>query len=96
MEHAPLNGTSTARQETAQNPESSDKRRFILRAGVVRFGGWIFAITTAYDVFRNYRTYSAHDYVFAITSNLLIWVVVGYAYGSIVWKLYYAREDNGT
>ena len=95
MEQIPLNGTTTTQRGRCRNMRSWGKRRFILRVGVIGFGGWMFLVMTAYDFLRHHRPYSATDYFFVIALNLVIWPLVGYGFGRSLWGLYYDPETSG-
>ena len=59
------------------------KRSFILRRGVLRWGGFMFLLTTCTDIF--VRHFPPHLRLMAV--GLIVWPLAGYAWGSAMWMM---------
>ena len=90
MEGPPQSETATVQRKWRRDFRSWGRHRFILRFGVIGFGGWMFIAMTASDIWFHHRI----DYVDALL-NLVIWPLVGHGFGRALWSLYYDPEDNG-
>jgi hypothetical protein len=78
-----------AQQERWQQMKAKGKKSFILRAGIFRFGGFMFVLMTGIDLLRKPPfPREVMDYAFDITINLLIWPLAGYVFGFCMWHFY--------
>jgi hypothetical protein len=80
-----------------QKTKARGKRSFALRVGVLQWGGFMFIVMTAQDLFRKPRfSHQPISYVADIAVNLLIWPVAGYFWGKSMWGFYemYFGEEN--
>ena len=59
--------------------KAKGKKSFILRVGIIRFGGFMFVVMTGLDLLRKPPfPREVIDYAFDITISLLIWPLAGY------------------
>jgi hypothetical protein len=71
------------------------KRSFVLRTGVLLWGGFIFlAMTAEYLIRKPQIPRRTIDYVVEAAINLLIWPVAGYFFGSHMWGFYETYFDE--
>ena len=57
------------------------KRSYILRRGVLRWGGFMFLLTTCTDIF--VRHFPPHWRLMVV--GLIVWPLTGYAWGMAMW-----------
>jgi hypothetical protein len=77
---------TAAQRERWQKWGSRGKKSFILRIGVLGWGGFMFAVMTAQELIRSsHLPRSLMDYGFDIAINLLIWPIAGYCFGLAMW-----------
>jgi|SRR5580698_6000177 hypothetical protein len=67
-----------------QKLKAQGQRSYILRRGVVGYGGTMFVLMTATDLVRN----PPSRYVFDVAINLLIWPLAGYLWGLSMWHFF--------
>jgi hypothetical protein len=67
------------------------RRSYVLRFGVLRWGGAMFVIMTIFFLFNN-RPRTAKQYLFEIALNVCIWPLAGLAFGSLTWHLLERRR----
>jgi hypothetical protein len=79
-----------AQREYWQKVKAQGKRNYILRMGVIRWGGAMFAVMTASDLFRH----APSSYVFDVAINLLIWPLGGYLWGLLMWDYWVYRFEK--
>jgi uncharacterized membrane protein len=86
--------TSLSRQPNQEQRElwkqtkAKGKRSFVLRLGLP-WGGFMFVIMAAQDLFRNVPyPRSAIYYVLHIATGLLIWSLGGYWFGLAMWRFF--------
>lgn len=74
-----------------QKTKAKGKKSFVLRHGVLGWGGFMFIAMTAQQLIRK-----PADYPFVIVLNLLIWPIGGYLFGNWMWRYYetYFGEEN--
>jgi hypothetical protein len=72
------------------------KKSFVLRVGVIRYGGSMFVLMVVEDLLRK-QPFSGRviEYAFYITINLLIWPLAGYALGLYMWNFYEKKFSEG-
>jgi len=63
------------------------KKSFVLRTGVIGWGGLMFAVMTLTGLHKSPR-HNAIDYVFEVGLNLLIWPLAGFFLGRSMWDFY--------
>ncbi|SRR6266849_3819346 len=73
-----------------QKVKAQGKNSFILRMGVVRWGGTMFVVMTVLDLLRH----APSSYVFDIIANLLIWPLGGYFWGLLMWRYWAYRFEK--
>lgn len=85
----PLTRPTPAQMEHWRQVRTTGKRNFVLKVGVIRVGGTMFALMTALDLLRNrpFRR-GVVDYVFEIVLGLLVWPLAGYCWGAVMWRFY--------
>jgi len=78
-----------AQQERWQQLKAKGKKSFILRVGVIRFGGFMFVVMLAGALISKPPfPREAIDYAFDIIINLLVWPLAGYTFGFCMWHFY--------
>jgi hypothetical protein len=80
-----------------QKTKARGKKSFVLRVGVLGWGGLMFIAMTAQDLVRKPRFQHQTVYSFGeIAINLLIWPIAGYFFGKRMWDFYemYLGEEN--
>ena len=70
--------------------KAQGKTSYILRMGVIRWGGAMFVVMTVLDLLRN----APSSYVFDIAINLLIWPLGGYFWGLLMWHYWVYRFEK--
>ena len=76
-----------AQRQYWEQLKARGKKRFVLRVGVMRWGGSMFVLMTALDLIRKTtRQRTAIDYVFEIALSLLVWPLAGYVCGLLTWS----------
>ncbi len=80
-----------------QKTRARGKKSFVLRVGVLGWGGFMVIAMTAQDLIR--EPHSHHEtiyYVGLVAVNLLIWPIAGYFFGNSMWGYYetYFGEEN--
>jgi hypothetical protein len=90
----PPNSVQRAKWEKVK---SQGKRRFVLRVGVLQWGGFMFIVMTAQSLLRKppFPHPLIVDYVFEIIIGLLIWPIAGYCFGLAMWAFYSSRFSDG-
>jgi hypothetical protein len=95
-----LKPPSEKAQERWQKTKARGKKSYILRVGVLGWGGLMFIATTAQDLIR--KPWFQHQtvyYVGEIAINLLIWPIAGYFFGKRMWsfyEMYFGAENSRT
>jgi hypothetical protein len=80
-----------------QRTKARGKKSFVLRVGVLGWGGLMFIAMTVPDLIRKPRfQHQTIYYVGEIVINLLIWPIAGYFFGKSMWGFYemYFGEEN--
>jgi hypothetical protein len=88
---------SQAARQRWQKTRDKGKKRFVLRVGVLQWGGFMFLVTTAqYAIRKPQLPRRMIDYVVEAAINLLIWPIAGYFFGTRIWDFYetYFGEYN--
>jgi len=67
--------------------KAKGRKSFVLRVGVMRWGGLMFVAVTATELVRKPYLSPIH-YAFDIAVNLLIWPIGGYFFGRRMWNVY--------
>ena len=63
------------------------KRNFILRVGVLQFGGAMFVLMTGQELLKKpIFPRTLVDYAVEIAIGLLIWPLAGYMFGAQMWR----------
>jgi hypothetical protein len=64
------------------------KRSFLWRRGVLGYGVTVFLLTTAFDLWLRHgdNTLNAQYLAFSIPLRLVIWLVAGYWFGTVMWR----------
>lgn len=72
------------------------KRSFLWRRGVLGYGVTVFLLTTAWDLWLRYRdhTLNAQYLAFSIPIRLIIWLLAGYWFGTIMWRQFYKWAEK--
>jgi hypothetical protein len=85
----PFAPPTPAQQEHWREVRVTGRKNFIWKFGVIRYGGTMFIVMTALDLFRHqpFRRDLA-DYLFEIILGLLIWPLAGYCWGVLMWRFY--------
>jgi hypothetical protein len=84
------NPRDPAQRDYWQKVKAQGKTSYILRMGVIRWGGTMFVVMTALDLLRN----APSSYVFDIAINLLIWPLGGYFWGLLMWHYWVYRFEK--
>jgi hypothetical protein len=82
-----------AQMEKWRLVRAKGRKNFILKVGVIRFGGTTFVLTT-FELLRDRSScfrLGALDYVFVIVMGLLVWPAAGYFWGLWVWGINESR-----
>ena len=88
---------NSAQRERWQRLQSNGKRNFVLRVGVMQFGGFMFVFMTALDLMHNSPfPRQPIDYVVFVAINLLIWSIAGYCFGLGMWAFCRGRFSDGS
>jgi hypothetical protein len=86
-----------AARERWQKTKARGKKSFILRIGVLGWGGFMaLAMTTEYLLRKPLFPRQMSDYIVHAAINLLIWPISGYFFGARMWSFYetYFDEHN--
>jgi hypothetical protein len=78
------------RRDYWQKVKAQGKKSYILRMGVIRWGGTMFVVMTALDLLRD----APSSYAFDIAINLLIWPLGGYFWGLLMWHYWVHRFEK--
>lgn len=84
------NPRDPAQRDYWQKLKAQGKKSYILRIGVIRFGGAMFVLMTSADLLRK----TASGYVFDIAINLIIWPLSGYLWGLLMWHYWVYRFEK--
>ncbi len=84
------NPRDPAQRDYWQKVKARGKTSYILRTGVIRWGGTMFVVMTALDLLRN----APSSCVFDIAINLLIWALGGYFWGLLMWHYWVYRFEK--
>ena len=83
-----------------QKTKARGKKSFVLRVGVLGWGGFMFIAMTAQDLIQKPRFQHQTVYhVGEVALNLLIWPIAGYFFGKIMWgfnEMYFGEENRQT
>ena len=92
-----LGKPNPAQRERWERTKAKGKKRFILRTGVLQWGGFMFVAMTLSHIFRK-PAFPRHlvDYIFDVVLNLLIWPSAGYLFGLSMWAFYESYFSNST
>jgi hypothetical protein len=85
---------SPTQRERWRQLKAKGKKRFILRRGVMGFGGLMFVVMTISEFVRK-KPSIWPEYVFVVILNLLIWPLGGYVWGLWMWHFYEKWFSNG-
>src|ERR1700723_2632953 len=86
------NPRDPAQRDYRQKVKAQGKKHHILRMGVIRFGGSMFVVMAALDLFPH-----AHcGYMFDIAANRLILAFSGHFWGRLIWHYWMCRFENQT
>jgi hypothetical protein len=88
---------SEAARQRWQKTKARGKKSFVLRFGVLEWGGlMVLVMTTQYLIRKPLFPRRMIDYVVEVAINLLIWPIAGYFFGSFMWAFYetYFDEHN--
>jgi hypothetical protein len=80
-----------AQREHWQKLKAGGMNRFIVRMGVLGWGGAMFVVMTLRDLVRTRPPSSTGHYVLDIALNLVIWPLAGYFFGRYLWHHYNKR-----
>lgn len=86
-----------AKRKRWDKVKAKEKKNFILRVGVLQWGGFMFVVMTGLSLLRQPPApRQAIDYVVEIAIGLLIWPIAGYCFGALLWNFYetYFEEQN--
>ncbi len=92
-----LKPPTDAKRQRWQKVKARGKKNFILRVGVLGWGGFMFVLMTVMFLIRKPPfPRQAIDYIFEIAINLLVWPIAGYFWGTSMWRFYetYFGEPN--
>jgi hypothetical protein len=80
-------------RERWRQMKARGKKSFILRVGVIRYGGFMFVVMTTLDLLRDKPSFpvGVGYYVVFILINLLVWTLGGSAFGLWMWRSYEKR-----
>jgi hypothetical protein len=93
----PFNPSNSSKREHWQRLQSKGKKNFVLRAGVMQFGGFMFVVTTALDlIHKSPLPRRPIDYIVLVAANLLIWSTAGYCFGLGMWAFCRGRFSDGS
>jgi hypothetical protein len=86
-----------AQREYWQKLKAGGKDRFIVRVGILGWGGFMFVIMTLLDLVRTRPPSSSGHYILDTALNLVIWPLGGYFVGRSLWHSYEKRfsEQSG-
>ncbi|MGA2964964.1 MAG: hypothetical protein ABSD64_02050 [Terriglobales bacterium] len=84
------NPRDPAQRDYWQKVKAQGKKSYILRIGVIRWGGAMFVVNTTTDLLRH----APSSYVFDIAVNLLIWPLGGYLFGLLMWHYWAYRFER--
>jgi hypothetical protein len=86
---------SEAKRQRWQKVKAGGKKKFILRVGVLKWGGFMFVVMTALDLLRKSPfPRGVSDYAFDVAMNLLVWPLAGYCFGLVMWRFYESSFSN--
>jgi hypothetical protein len=80
-----------------EKTKARGKNSFVLRTGVLGWGGFMFIAITGQDLIRKRHSHhAAIYYVLTVAVNLLIWPIAGYFFGKRMWGFYetYFGDEN--
>jgi hypothetical protein len=86
------NPRDPAHRDYWKKMKTRGKKNYILRMGVIRFGGTMFVVMTALDLLRH----TPSGYVFNVASNPIIWPLSGYFWGLLMWHHWVYRFEKQT
>jgi hypothetical protein len=93
-----LKPPSEKAKQSWQKTKARGKKSYVLRVGVLGWGGLMVVAMTAQDLIRSPRLqHQTLYYVGEIAINLLIWPVAGYFWGKRMWdfyEMYFAQESR--
>jgi len=100
MKFSSLFGKPNAVQrERWERMKAKGKKSFVLRVGVLQFGGFMFLAMTLLD-FMQKPAFPRQpiDYFVQIVIGLLIWPAGGYLFGHFMWRYYenHFSDSNST
>src|SRR5215467_13319796 len=89
----PFTPPTQAQQEHWRKVRDTGKKNFVWKTGVLRFGGTMFVVMTALDLFRYLPLRSGvadnlFEIFFQIIIGLLVWPLAGYFWGVLMWRFY--------
>ncbi len=88
---------NSAEREHWQRLLSKGKDNFVLRVGVIGWGGFMFVVMTA-RTFMHKSPFPRQpiDYIVPVAINLLIWPIAGYCVGLGIWASYKSRFSDSS
>jgi hypothetical protein len=92
-----LKPPSEKAREHWQKTRARGKKSFVLRSGILGWGGFMFMAMTAQELIRERHPHQQMIYyVGIIAPNLVIWPIAGYFFGNSMWRYYetYFGEEN--
>ncbi|HLX85152.1 MAG TPA: hypothetical protein VKR59_14725 [Terriglobales bacterium] len=91
-----LKPPSETAKQLWQKTKAKGKKSFVLRIGVLGWGGFMFIAMTAQSLIGHPFQHQTVYYVSEIAINLLIWPLAGYFFGKRMWDFYemYFGEEN--
>ena len=89
---------SPAQRERWQRWRTRGKKSFVLRVGVLGWGGFMLVVITPSDLHRDAASpHGVIYYALDIAVNLVIWPVAGYFGGLAMWRVFQKKfsESDG-